>query len=80
MKRRRFRNYLTLFVLTAVLCTPVSVFARPVSDGNAVSARTSEVSPCADVTEWRYKYINGVLHRRLYNCTKNVWIGDWEPC
>lgn len=28
---------------------------------------------------WKYKVINGVLHKRLYNQVTNQWIGDWIP-
>ncbi len=38
------------------------------------------VSPCAHYTEWRYKVVNGMLYRRLYDCTDQCWIGDWEAC
>lgn len=31
----------------------------------------------ADRIEWRYKIIDGVLYKRLYNYSKDEWIGDW---
>ncbi len=40
---------------------------------------TNQISPRADNLEWRFKIINGLLHRRLYNATRNIWVGDWEP-
>lgn len=39
----------------------------------------NEISPRIDKLVWKYMNINGVLHRRLYNATQNIWIGDWEP-
>ena len=29
---------------------------------------------------WRYKMINGVYYRRLYDIKNQCWVGDWEPC
>lgn len=31
----------------------------------------------SDKLQWRYKWINGVLYKRLYNLSKNKWVGDW---
>lgn len=36
------------------------------------------ISPYADDIRWVYKTVDGVLYRRKYNYTKQVWIGDWE--
>lgn len=27
--------------------------------------------------EWRYKVINGVLYKRLYDHSINNWVGNW---
>lgn len=34
----------------------------------------------ADITGWRFMTINDRVHRRLYNYSRGVWIGDWIPC
>ncbi len=31
----------------------------------------------ADIIEWRYKSINGVLYKRLFNYSTKEWIGNW---
>lgn len=41
-------------------------------------AGQGEVTPQAQVIDWRYKVIDGYLYRRLYNYTLGVWIGEWE--
>lgn len=38
----------------------------------------SENSTRAEIIDWRYKIVNGVLYRRLFNYTRNEWIGNWE--
>ncbi|MSS01199.1 hypothetical protein [Floccifex porci] len=37
----------------------------------------SQIEPRSDVIDWRYKMENGKLYKRLYNFTKEQWIGDW---
>jgi hypothetical protein len=32
----------------------------------------------SDDIGWRYKTINGVLYKRLYNFSKKKWIGNWQ--
>ena len=37
----------------------------------------SQIEPRSDVIGWKYKNIDGNLYKRLYNYTKEQWIGDW---
>lgn len=39
---------------------------------------SKEIVPYADIVGWRYKTVDGDLYRRLYNYSKEVWIGEWE--
>lgn len=34
--------------------------------------------PYSDIIEYRYKVIDGNLYRRLYNYSRQFWIGEWE--
>lgn len=36
--------------------------------------------PFADIIGWRYKAVDGKMYRRLYNYSKQQWIGNWELC
>ena len=36
----------------------------------------SQIEPRSDVIGWKYKNIDGKLYKRLYNYTKEQWIGD----
>lgn len=42
-----------------------------------VSDTITEKDPKADIIGWRYKIVDGVLYKRLYNYTLQEWIGDW---
>lgn len=48
-----------------------------------VYASTNEscdlISSRADDIQYRYKFINGRLYKRLYNYSTGEWIGDWIP-
>ena len=61
-----------LLISICSLClSPMTATASNLSNQpNMNSERTSKV-------EWRYKVINGVLYKRLYDYTFNRWIGDW---
>lgn len=61
-----------LFICSFILMIqPVSTFAAEKS----VSEVTTE--PYADSIGWRYQMIDGKLHKRQYNYTKEKWIGSW---
>ncbi len=51
------------------------------TSNNSVKLLMSEdttVSPLSDIIEWRYKEQNGKLYKRLFNYTKEKWVGDWK--
>ena len=39
-----------------------------------------QITPFSDIIRWRYKSENNKLYRRLYNYSKQKWIGEWELC
>lgn len=38
---------------------------------------SEQVAPCADVIDYQYKVVDGVLYKRLYNYTLNKPLSDW---
>ena len=44
----------------------------------AASAEETSILMRAPALEWRYKIVDGKLYRRLYNCSTQEWVGDWE--
>lgn len=58
-----------------------SVFQEiPVMAQTTILAPTScseQVAPCADVIDYQYKVVDGVLYKRLYNYTLNKPLSDW---
>ena len=63
---------LLTLILNCNFIQTISVFANEIGPNPAIEAR-------ADIIEWRYKLENGRVYKRLYNYTKQKWIGDWIP-
>ncbi len=63
--------FLTMLLVCAFIVMDVPVYTYA-SESSSISAR-------ADRIEWRYSTRNGVVYKRLYNYSKNIWIGDWIP-
>lgn len=40
-------------------------------------ASSEEITPRADVIEWKYRQYNGQIQARQWNATRNCWIGEW---
>ena len=38
----------------------------------------NQITPSSDIIGWRYKSENNKVYRRLYNYSKQKWIGEWE--
>ena len=43
----------------------------------SVSKSDLKIQPRAEIFEWRYKVVDGKLYKRLYNCTRHKWAGEW---
>lgn len=73
-----------LIIIITTLCITLSIpsFALasvPIPDNICVDSKTT-ITPYSDNIQWRYKSINGVLYKRLYNYTRKQWIGEWIKC
>ena len=78
-----------IFALCSVCVLAVSSIGMQVSAvaiTPSISAVKNEdigyesVQPRKDKIDWVYKSENGYLYRRLFNFSKNEWIGDWIIC
>lgn len=66
--------FITILILGFVLIPSSysSIYAISDNNYNVSSLR-------ADDIRYRYKSINGILYKRLYNYSTHEWIGDWIP-
>lgn len=63
-----------LFICSFILMIqPVTTLATEKTNEEVI------MEPYADDIRWRYQMINGVLHKRQYNYTKEKWLGSWVP-
>ena len=64
----------TILLLTLILgcglIQPTSISANEADHPLIIESR-------ADIIGWRYKTENGRVYKRLFNYSKNEWIGDW---
>lgn len=79
------KKFVLLILICLLLIQPTSAFASShvVIEPNQYSSSTNTsdiIPPYKDITGWRFKNINGRLHKRLYNYSKQTWIGNWIPC
>lgn len=71
--KKIFTYYIILIMCFVMLEGNINVYAySSMSDSSA-----SSITPLADIIEWRYKFEDGKMYKRLYNYTKDIWIGDW---
>lgn len=72
--KKNFKILVTIIVLT------FSFSGTSFAQEKAVVAEKSNSIARADVIKYVYKVENGKLYRRLYNYSKDTWLGDWELC
>lgn len=61
----------------------VQVSATSLTSAQIVAIKnenSATIQPRQDKIDWVYKSENGRVYRRLFNFSKNEWIGDWEVC
>ena len=76
MKFKKIFIYSAFILQLSVITTPTPAIAQP-NDSPVLTAEQS-ISPMADTIDWQYKFIDGVLYRRLYNFSTNTPLSDWE--
>jgi hypothetical protein len=80
----KLKKMLTISLVTTTISGSLAVqtYAQSsLTSNNSVKLLMSEdttVSPLSDIIEWRYKEQNGKLYKRLFNYTKEKWVGDWQ--
>lgn len=67
------------FIFITALVLGFVLIPTSYSSVYADSYNTSNIESRADDIRYRYKSINGKLYKRLYNYSKQEWVGDWIP-
>lgn len=78
-KKHVLRHLCAICGLTMLLSCPVTAQACDIP-AQPQAAGGEAIEPQADVIEWIFKTENGHRYRRLFNHSKQEWIGDWIPC
>lgn len=62
-----------------LLCMLTFLCPTPIAASEISSTETTNIIVRADIKEWKYKFINGKLYKRLWNSTQKRWETDWIP-
>lgn len=73
---RKLRKAVLMGMCVCCLCVETAA-AGAVMEAEQVSTELASDVMRADVVGWVYKEINGKLYKRLYNYTKQEYIGEW---
>lgn len=73
MKTKKILTLLFISLLTTTITQPISLI------NNTNTNNTNIYTTLAVKYEYRYKVINGILHKRLYNTTTKKFEGNWIP-
>lgn len=80
--KNKIKIYLfSLAILGNVILPTIPVHAADSNNSTATytvasSKYTNQLR--AEIIEWRYKVINNKLYKRLYNYTRQEWVGSWK--
>lgn len=83
IKKGLKRNILSAVSVASLSLMLVSAWEMPVHASEVpagIAASEEGIAPQSDMIEWRYKFIDGVLYRRLFNYSEQCWVGEWEIC
>ena len=78
--KQKIKFTVLLFFFSSFIALLPADASEPSHAPQSVSVCTSDTgqsSTYSQAYEWRYKYINGKLYKRLYDHTANRWVGNW---
>lgn len=67
-------------IIVCVLFTfmfPASAYSQDIPVCN--SKCSESISTRSDLLEWKYKFENGQWYKRLWDKTRECFVGDWIP-
>ncbi|MHC5249619.1 hypothetical protein [Enterococcus sp. LJL120] len=70
MKKMKVLLVASILFSTLIVGPSVGVASESVIDN-------SQISTFKPIIEWRYKLINGILHKRQFNHSTLKWLGEW---
>lgn len=66
-----------IVALSVVACSLCLVATPDTTLPIQAAAGEEALQPNAEILEWVYAIIDGKYYKRLYNCTRQQWAGDW---
>lgn len=65
-------SFLLISASTVTVSNPDIIKNQLIYDSNI-----SIVTPCAEETEWVYRFVDGQYQKRLWSITYEKWLTDW---
>lgn len=75
MRKKIYR--ISTLVLLSVIFVSMPVYSGATSDIQVSNFVKSEVDTKVEQVEWKYRYYNGKLQRRLWSYTYGYWKTSW---
>ena len=76
MKNRKLINRIA--AVGGATCLALAVLASPTTTISVYAAAPNTAETQHEIIEWRWKGVDGIIYRRLYNYSINAWVGEWE--
>lgn len=76
--RNKGKKMMVVLMFLLVLCS--GILFTPPRETYAMANNSESIMPMADALVWKYKIVNGITYKRLYNQSKNKWVGNWIKC
>lgn len=66
-----------IITLSCIFCLSAAAVFSPAATLSVQASTAETVTPRSDDIRYRFKEENGKLYKRLFNYTRNEWVGDW---
>ncbi len=76
----KIRGKKMIMIFTISLAAFSSIMYIPPCKAYAMENGSEAIMPMADKLVWRYKTVNGIMYKRLYNGSTKQWVGNWIRC
>lgn len=70
-------KFLAIFVLSSVLLFGSVSNVLAVENSITIESEENSISPRGEITEYKYKVVDGVMYKRLWSVTGNYWVDPY---
>lgn len=71
------RVWMSIVLIAMLQCSTIAYANANINSENVTATESNQVSPRAEVQEWKWRVSNGKLQKRLWSVTYGHWVGNW---